>query len=300
MNRRECLIAIAGLLTAPFAAADAQRWTPASISSELYESSPTFTPDGREMYFFRADKSFSTYWLLMSRCANGAWTKPVAPPFAAGEKILEADPFVTPDGKRLYFVSARATPAGSEPDLDVFYVERQPDGKWSEAHRLPEPVSSPGPELLPRALRDGRLVFGSNRPDGLGDRDIYIATPHPNGTWSVKNFGPPVNTAASEYEAEISQSGDTLVLVANRGERSHLYRFALQGDRWVEIGRVPARSEVFQVGPLLSPTGDRVLFAQAIPEASGEIFLLDLKPNPDRRWPPECGKRSLQRETGPD
>jgi Tol biopolymer transport system component len=252
------------------------------------------------MYFFRADKAFSTYWLLVSRCENGAWTKPIAPSFASEPKILEADPFVTPDGKRLYFVSARSTPAGREPDLDIWYVERTSDGKWSNARQLPEPVKSPGAELLPRALPDGRLIFGSNRPGGFGQGDIYIATPHSNGTWTVKNFGPPISTTAYEYEAEISQSGDTLVLVADRGDRSHLYRFTLEDGLWIELGEIPARPEVFQVGPLLSPTGDRLLFAQAIPEASGEFFRLDLNPNPDRRWPPECGRASLPRRAGPD
>jgi hypothetical protein len=46
---------------------------------------------------------------------------------------------------------------------------------------------------------------------------------------------------------------------------------------------------VFQVGPLLSPRGDRLLFAQADGERSGELFLVDLVAEPDRDWPPRCG-----------
>lgn len=284
-----CIATTGSLHAEKKTSAAAQRWTPPAISTSGYESSPTFTPDGREMYFFRADRNFGNYHLLWSRCIDGAWSTPAAPPFAAKPPILESDPFVTTDGKRLYYVSSRHNHAASGgEDLDIWYVERERDGAWGESRRLPEPVNSPGSELLPRALADGRLVFGSNRAGGLGQGDIYFATPKSDGTWTVTNAGAPVSTSAYEYEAEISHDGRTMVVVADRGDRSHLYRFALRKGKWVEQGRVPARGDVFQVGPLLSPTGDRLLFAQADGEQSGEFFLVDLVPNPRKDWPPNC------------
>jgi hypothetical protein len=79
-----------------------------------------------------------------------------------------------------------------------------------------------------------------------------------------------------------------MVVVADRGDRSHLYIYDRRGDAWSERGRVPARNEVFQVGPLLSPGADRLLFAQAQEHRSGELFLVDLRPDPDPGWPPVC------------
>ena len=57
------------------------------------------------------------------------------------------------------------------------------------------------------------------------------------------------------------------------------------GSRWIERERIPAFANVFQVGPLLSPTADRLLFAQADGARSGELFLIDLVERPDERWP---------------
>ena len=99
---------------------------------------------------------------------------------------------------------------------------------------------------------------------------------------------PPISTAANEYEAAISEDGNTLVLVADRGDRSHLYRFVKRADRWQEVGLVPADPHVFQVGPLLSPNAQRLLFAQATPQRSGEIFLIDLIAGTSEPWPPRC------------
>lgn len=265
------------------------RWTPAALASELYESSPTFSRDGRELYFFRADKRFGNYRLLQSRCIDGQWSAPTAPTFAAPAGTLEADPALAPDERRLYYVSARD--AANADDLDIWYVERSgDDAPWSEPRRLPAPVNSQSAELLPRPLGDGRLLFGSSRPGGHGQGDIYIATPQRDGRWRVDNAGPPVSTAANEYEAELSRDGRLMVVVADRGDRSHLYVYDRRGDTWVERGRVPARADVFQVGPLLSPDAGRLLFAQADGERSGEWFVVDLRGDPDRRWPPACGR----------
>lgn len=274
--------------TAPPAAAP-QRWTPAPIASDQYESSPAFTPDGREMYFMRSDRSFGGYRILVSRCQSGAWTRPEPVPFAAKPPKVDADPFVSSDGRRIYFVSDRQSVGGGD-QFDIWMVRRGADGTFGEPERLPEPVNSPASELLPRSTAEGRLYFGSARAGGQGQGDIYVATEREGGGWDLENLGPPVSTAANEYEADISRDGKTLVVVADRGTRSHLYRYRRAGEKWIASGQIPADDAVFQVGPLLSPQADRLLFAQRDGEArSGEIFLLDLAADPDPSWPPSCG-----------
>ncbi len=148
-----------------------QRWTPPAIASNQYEATPTFTPDGREMYFMQSNPPFDHYRLRWSRCESGAWTPPMRPSFAA-ENVHEGDPFVTPDGKRIYFISMRHDPDPKSEDFDIWYVDRIGNGGWTEPKRLPEPVNSRGAELLPRADVTGVLYFGSNRPGGHGLGDI--------------------------------------------------------------------------------------------------------------------------------
>ena len=275
-----------------------QRWTPAAIASAQYEATPTFSPDGRELYFLRADRNFDHYRLLWSRCERAGWSAPEAVPFAAAPGVLEADPFVTSDGQRLYYVSARPAPGeapAADADLDIWFVQRDRAGRWGLPQRLPEPVNSPATELLPRLDDRGRLWFGSDRAGGLGGRDIYVATQAGNGRWQVANAGAPISSGADEYEASPSGDGSQLVVVADRGDRSHLYHFQWRGESWVERGRVAARDDVFQVGPLLSPRGDRVLFAQADGGQSGELFVADLRPGASRDWPPTCTPQAEKR-----
>ena len=86
----------------------------------------------------------------------------------------------------------------------------------------------------------------------------------------------------------VPADGRVLVVVAHRGTRSHLYVYDREGEGWRERGRVPARDDVFQVGPRLSPDAKRLLFAQADGERSGEFFLVELQAGADARWPPSC------------
>jgi hypothetical protein len=255
------------------------------VSSPGYESSPSFTPDGREMYFLAADAAFSRYQIKVSRCKGGVWSPPESPAFARPAPVNEADPFVTHDGRRLYYISTHGDP--KHEDFDIWYVDRLASGAWGAPVRLPEPVNSRSSELLPRQDARGVLYFGSARDGGLGQGDIYTAELHA-GAWRVENVGAPVNTPAFEYEAEVSRDGRHLVVVANRVERSHLYRYERRDGRWIELGEIGAKREHFQVGPLLSPTADRLLFAQREAGRSGEMFLIDLAATPDRSWPPTC------------
>jgi len=280
------LVSIASLIHAAADTLRPIRWTPAAISSAGYESSPTFSPDGRELYFIAADEQFRGWHIMMSRCEVRGWSAPVSPSFAAHPGVIEADPFFTPDGKGLYFISARQDPKNE--DFDIWYVARDDAHGWGTPERLPEPVNSRYEELLPRTDRAGHLYFGSNRPGGFGKSDIYVAERDESGRWSVRNVGAPVSTAADEYEAAVSEDGNTMILVADHGERSHLYRFVKRADRWHEVGLVPADAHVFQVGPLLSPNAQRLLFAQATPQSSGEMFLIDLIAAAREPWPPTC------------
>lgn len=123
------------------------------------------------MIFLSADANFTNYRLLSLRCEGGAWGKPAPLPFSSAPPVLEADPFLTPDGKRLYYISTRHDP--KHEDFDIWFVDRLSNGAWSEPTRLPEPVNSPASELLPRQDAQGRLYFGSARAGGATARATF-------------------------------------------------------------------------------------------------------------------------------
>lgn len=155
--------------------------------------------------------------ILVSRCTATGWSPPESPAFA-GDGV-EADPWFTPDGKSLYFLSTRTVAGIERKNLDIWRVDRNDAGTWGTPTRLPEPVNSPAEEWFPRPSVDGWLYFGSGRPGGLGGTDIWRARADAAGAWTVENLGAAVNTAGEEYEPLPSPDGGRLIVMAD-GDRS--------------------------------------------------------------------------------
>jgi len=278
-------ISSAGVLSllALRATAAVDAWAPAPISSERFESHPAFDPLTGDLYFVRSAPDFSGWRIYTSHCASGGWTTPIDAPFVGNG--VEADPWFTPDGHTLYFISTRSTDGIRGRGLDLWKVTRDASLKWQGAERLPEPLNSTGNEWYPRLAPDGWLYFGSDRPGGLGKTDIWRAR-QADGKWLVENAGPALNTAANEYEAEISADGKILILMAEDG----LYESKPGGSGWQPRVRLPAdvNANANEVGALLSPTGNSVLFARDTgPPRSGEFMLW--RRGPAEEWPKACG-----------
>jgi WD40-like Beta Propeller Repeat len=77
------------------------------VSTGEYESHPAFTPEGRTLYFVRSTPEFTNWTIYVAEYVDGRWSAPKVAPFSG--KHRDADPFITADGKQLYFISDRST-----------------------------------------------------------------------------------------------------------------------------------------------------------------------------------------------
>ncbi|TKR33042.1 hypothetical protein FCE95_01610 [Luteimonas gilva] len=271
----------------PFAAAAATTpvvmlWAPERISSDRFESHPAFDPRNGDLYFVRSSPKFEGWRIFASRCGASGWSEPVSAAFA-GDGV-EADPWFTADGSRLYFISSRTTDGIKRKGMDLWQVDRDANGHWGEPQRLPEPVNSSGNEWFPRLARDGWLYFGSDRPGGLGRTDIWRAREQ-NGRWTVENAGAALNTAADEYEPLPSPDGKTMILMAGDG----LYRSERTAAGWSKRVKLPAQVNVngSEIGAAFSPSGRTLLFARDTKgPRSGELFVWHIAGN--EAWPRAC------------
>ena len=102
--------------TAPYDSAkplpNATLFAPGIISTGDYESHPTFTPDGREIYFLKMAPNFSRWTIFVSRYKDGGWSQPEVAPFSG--QFQDADPYITADEKHFYFTSDRPVETGGE------------------------------------------------------------------------------------------------------------------------------------------------------------------------------------------
>jgi Periplasmic component of the Tol biopolymer transport system len=182
-----------------------------AISTGDFESHPAFSPDGKTLYFVRSTPNFSLWTILVSRFAEGRWSTPEVAPFSG--QYSDADPFITSDGSRLYFISNRPVVGKSTPDLDIWVMEKTAAG-WSEPKNVGAPINSSGSEWYPTVAASGTIYFGSDREGGKGRTDIYRSR-FVNGKYTeAENLGDAINTQANEFEPLIAPDESFLIIMA--------------------------------------------------------------------------------------
>lgn len=202
------LALILALILPPLPTAQAQTvpelFGPGTFSTGAWDFFVALTPDQRTAYFCRANGDFSYYTILETRLIGGRWSQPRVASFSG--RWSDADPHLTVDGSRLFFISNRPV-AGSAPrdQYDIWVTERTAAGGWGEPRRLEAAINRDSvTEWSPSIARNGNLYFGTIRPEGRGGNDLYVAR-WDNGEYAAaENLGDSVNTAAGEIEPWIS------------------------------------------------------------------------------------------------
>ena len=131
---------------------------------------------------------------------------------------LDYAPSITADGRVLYFVSNRPGGIGGHDIWSVSFVgENLSDLVVDVPEPLSFPINSELNEGIAAISADGRtLIFTAcNRPDGIGDCDLYSAVLQ-NGEWTdVVNLAS-LNSSGWDSQPSISGSGDTVFFLSNR------------------------------------------------------------------------------------
>lgn len=240
-------------------------FAPGQISTGDFESHPAFTPDGITLYYLKASPNFSYWTMVSSAFRNGRWQAPAVVPWSG--QYRDADPFLTPDGQHLYFISDRPVDGKAKEDLDIWVVDRQGSG-WSAPRHLDAPVNSPGNEWFPTLAADGTIYFGSDREGGLGKTDLYRCRRAGGAYGPAENLGPNVNSAFDEFEPLINADQTLLIFMASgrpegKGGGDLYVSSSTDGTTWQPARNLgePINSRFLEISPKVSPDGKWFFFA---------------------------------------
>ncbi len=147
-----------------------------NINTKYNENHASISADGQELYFTsdRPEGYGGLDIYKSKRLPNGEWGIPVNLGPTINTPKDEVSPFIHPDGVTLFFSSKGHNSMGG---FDIFYSILDDSMKWSTPTNLGYPINTPNDDAFYIPTPDGqRAYYASERPGGIGRKDIYIIT----------------------------------------------------------------------------------------------------------------------------
>lgn len=210
----------------PPAARAAELLAPGVISTVHNETSASLTPDRRELYFMRGDLVSGDSAILVAQRDGGRYGKVRMAPFSGVWK--DSEPHVSPDGKRLYFVSNRPAVAGGEsliatrgrqsfPGANLWYVERQGAG-WGAPVRIEGEVNRVPMVYNPSVAANGNLYFSAHREDSGTAYQIYVAKLDGQGYGAPQRIDLGIGVKGNHMDPAIDPQERYLLFAGDEGD----------------------------------------------------------------------------------
>lgn len=200
------------------------------INSKTHESSAVFSADTKTMYFNRTaekreqigEEKFATVKIMKATWIDGKWQEIVELPFCSAS-YSTLHPFLTKDGKRLYFSSDMPGSIGS---FDIFYVDVNEDGTYGTPQNAGESINTIHREQFPFASDDGSvLYFSSDGHQGLGGLDVFSSNYKDSIFQKPLNLGHTINSNFDDFAYAVDESKNKGYLSSNRKSSDNLYSF---------------------------------------------------------------------------
>jgi Tol biopolymer transport system component len=199
------------------------------LSTADDELNAAFTPDGGTVYFSK-NVGDRIGVIVVSRRDKDGWGEPQVAPFSG--RYSDYDPFVSPDGSRLFWISNRPVDGKEKEDYDIWMVEKRGAG-WGSPVHLPAPINTDAEEFYPSVTAKGTLYFSSTRPGGMGrGGDIYRATLQGAAYGAPQTLGDSVNSAGHDADPYIAPD-ESYIVFASYGRPQSLG----DGDLYVSYNR---------------------------------------------------------------
>jgi len=122
------------------------------IINHLAHSSPSFTPDGKEIYWSTVSGNNETRKIFYVKFDNNKWSKPILTSFSGNHH--DDQPFISYDGKKIYFASKRPKIENGDQENDIWISDKTEQG-WNEPRTINNLIGF----WTPTVTRNGTIYF---------------------------------------------------------------------------------------------------------------------------------------------
>ncbi len=187
-----------------------------TINSVYPDYGPIITPDEKYLYFtskregstggMKDRKTDFFEDIYFSEHTDSGWTIPQALDSAINTDLHESCIAISADGTELYLYIDNDQYKG-----DIFH-SRMIGNTWTKPQPFSIMINTEHIENSMTLSQDGlTLFFSSNKPGGIGGKDIYMSKKKKNGGWETpQNLGYDINTEYDEEGPFLAADGKTM------------------------------------------------------------------------------------------
>jgi peptidoglycan-associated lipoprotein len=207
----------------------------ADINTKKHESNATFSADLKTIYFNRSgekrvkvgDEKIAMIKIYKAEFGDGKWSNVTMLPFSSDTYSVE-HPFLTKDGKKLYFASDMPGSLGS---FDLYVVDVNEDGTYSQPRNLGEKINTNQREQFPFLTDDGTLYFASDGHQGNGNLDIFMSSKISDTEFDKPmNLGSTINSEMDDFNFILDEKNKGY-FASNRTGDDNLYTFIQEDNK---------------------------------------------------------------------
>lgn len=151
---------------------------------------------------------------------NETWTKILDIRFN-NEYFNITTPYISPDGKRLFFASDNPSGIGG---TDIYYCDWKID-YWDDPVNMGPEINTPGNESYPFVNREGGLFFASDGHPGLGGKDIFYTKKSKNKWLAPVHLDSPINSKFDDFGLIADSVMNKGYFSSNRSNSVDIYQF---------------------------------------------------------------------------
>lgn len=133
---------------------------PGVISSPAHEFGATQSPHSTYLFYTISNMRYTHMTIMQSERKGNVWQSPVVASFSGYHN--DADPGLSPDGSRIYFLSQRPVNGETPYGLQIWYSEKTRGQEWGNAHLIDQELGIDGAKTYPSVARNMTLYFSNN------------------------------------------------------------------------------------------------------------------------------------------
>ena len=153
----------------------------ATINTKYLEDNPHITSDGTVLYFDSDRPGGKGKWDIYYSVKNdnGSWSKPsnLGPPI--NTEAVEGMPFITQDGKRIYFI--RGDPVKRKP-AEIYFSTKLSNGSWSNPELIDLGIKNIDSPSLTEDEKELYFLWADHQSEEIA---IWSSRKNASGTWEL-------------------------------------------------------------------------------------------------------------------